>query len=83
MERTFASGSLFDERRLILLDEGDYLTPEAQAAIRGVVEELSVHNDFVMTANNPNALTDAVRSRFLPVKFDKFSDRPLWRSFFA
>ena len=70
IERTFASRSLFDERRLLLLDEGDHLTPEAQAAIRGVVEELSLNNDFVMTANNPNALTDAVRSRFLPVKFD-------------
>lgn len=74
VERTFASRSLWDERRLILLDEGDCLTSEAQAAIRGVVEELSLNNDFVMTANNPSALTDAVRSRFLPVKFDLSSE---------
>jgi DNA polymerase III delta prime subunit len=61
---------LFDERRLLLLDEGDQLTPEAQEAIKGVVEELSQFNDFVMTSNNPNKLSEAVRSRFLPVKFD-------------
>lgn len=70
IEKTFKSRSLFDERRLLLLDEGDHLTPEAQAAIRGVAEELSVNNDFVITANNPNILTDAIRSRFKPVKFD-------------
>jgi len=70
IEKTFACRSLFDERRLLLLDEGDQLTPEAQEAIKGVVEELSQFNDFVMTSNNPNKLSEAVRSRFLPVKFD-------------
>lgn len=70
IEKTFACRSLFDDRRLLLLDEGDQLTPEAQEAIKGVVEELSQYNDFVMTSNNPNKLSEAVRSRFLPVKFD-------------
>jgi DNA polymerase III delta prime subunit len=70
IEKTFACRSLFDERRVVLLDEGDQLTPEAQEAMKGVVEELSQYNDFVMTANNPNKLSEAVRSRFLPVKFD-------------
>ncbi len=70
IEKTFSCRSLFDERRLLLLDEGDQLTPEAQEAIKGVVEELSQFNDFVMTSNNPNKLSEAVRSRFLPVKFD-------------
>lgn len=70
IEKTFACRSLFDDRRVLLLDEGDQLTPEAQEAIKGVVEELSEFNDFVMTTNNPNKLSEAVRSRFLPVKFD-------------
>jgi DNA polymerase III delta prime subunit len=38
--------------------------------LRGAVEALSAANDFVMTANEPARLSDAIKSRFLPVKFD-------------
>lgn len=61
------------DRRLVLLDEADYLTRDAQAALRGVVEELSKANDFVMTANEPEKLSEAIKSRFLPVHFDFLS----------
>ncbi len=37
IEKTFACRSLFDERRLLLLDEGDQLTTEAQEAKRAVL----------------------------------------------
>ena len=57
-------------RRLLLLDEADNLSLDAQAAIRGVSEELSLYNDFVLTANDPNCLSEAVRSRFIPISFD-------------
>jgi len=70
IEHEFISGVVTGGRRLILLDEADNLTPDAQAAIRAVSEELSLHNDFVLTANDPNKLSEAVRSRFLPVNFD-------------
>lgn len=70
IENEFRSGVVAGGRRLLLLDEADNLTPDAQAAIRAVSEELALHNDFVLTANDPNKLSEAVRSRFLPVKFD-------------
>jgi len=70
LEDSCVCGTISGERRLILLDEADYLTKDAQAALRGVVEYLSGHNDFVMTANDPNQLSEAIRSRFLPVRFD-------------
>lgn len=70
IESEFVSGVVTGGRRLLLLDEADNLTTEAQAAIRAVSEELAIHNDFILTANDPNKLSEAVRSRFLPLKFD-------------
>ena len=70
IESDFATRTLTGQRRLLLLDEADNLSADAQAAIRGVSEALSGSNDFVLTANDPNKLTEAVRSRFLPVEFN-------------
>lgn len=70
IESNFRTRTLGGQRRLLLLDEADNLSADAQAAIRGVSEALSEYNDFVLTANDPNKLTEAVRSRFLPVEFN-------------
>ncbi len=70
IESSFRTRTLTGQRRLLLLDEADNLSADAQAAIRGVSEALSEYNDFVLTANDPNKLTEAVRSRFLPVEFN-------------
>jgi DNA polymerase III delta prime subunit len=62
--------TLTGQRRLVLLDEADYLSKDAQAALRGLTEEFASANDFVMTANYPDRLLDAIRSRFLSVNFE-------------
>jgi replication factor C small subunit len=77
LERKCSSLTLDGGRRVVLLDEADYLSKDAQAALRGVVEQLSVANDFVMTANEPSRLSDAIRSRFLSVPFEFGDDRDL------
>lgn len=74
LHRTCSSMTLEGGRRLILLDEADFMSKEAQAALRGVVEELSITNDFVMTANDKERLSEAMTSRFLPVSFDFLKD---------
>lgn len=70
LERTCSSLTLTGQKRLILLDEADYLSKDAQAALRGLTEEFAVANDFVMTANYPERLIDAIRSRFLSINFE-------------
>lgn len=70
LERTCSSLTLSGQKRLILLDEADYLSKDAQAALRGLTEEFATANDFVMTANYPDRLIDAIRSRFLPINFE-------------
>ena len=77
LERKCSSVTLDGSRRVVLLDEADYLSKDAQAALRGVVESLSVTNDFVMTANEPWKLSDAIRSRFFSVCFDFDEDKEL------
>lgn len=70
LERTCSSLTLSGEKRLILLDEADYLSKDAQAALRGLTEQFAMANDFVMTANYPERLIEAIRSRFLSVNFE-------------
>jgi len=75
--RKCSSLTLDGGRRVILLDEADYLTKDAQAALRGEVESLSAVNDFVMTANEPGRLIEPILSRFFPVSFDFKLDEEL------
>lgn len=77
LEKKCSSLTLDGTRRVVLLDEADYLSRDAQAALRGVIESLSVANDFVMTANEPWKLSDAILSRFYPVCFDFQNDKEL------
>jgi DNA polymerase III delta prime subunit len=74
LERYCSTFSLEGGRKLVLLDEADHLPKDAQNAFRGVIEKFSISTDFVMTANNPNTLSEPIRSRCLPVHFDVSSD---------
>jgi len=49
--------------RVVLLDEADYLSPNAQAALRGVMEEYSNSARFILTCNYPNRIIPAIHSR--------------------
>ena len=49
--------------KVILLDEADYLSPNAQAALRGVMEELHEVVRFILTCNYPNRIIPAIHSR--------------------
>jgi replication factor C small subunit len=53
----------FGPFKVVLLDEADYLTPEAQAAMRGVMEEYSATSRFILTCNHPNRIIPAIHSR--------------------
>jgi len=81
LEYFCSSVTLDGGRRTIILDEGDALKIDAQQALRGVVEKLSVNNDFVMTANDPNRLSEALRSRFYPVSFEFLASKDLLLDF--
>jgi len=49
--------------KVVLLDEADYLSPNAQAALRGVMEEYHTTSRFILTCNYPNRIIPALHSR--------------------
>jgi replication factor C small subunit len=53
----------FGDFKVVLLDEADYLSPNAQAALRGVMEEYHNTARFVLTCNYPNKIIPAIHSR--------------------
>ena len=53
----------FGPFKVVLLDEADYLSPNAQAALRGVMEEYHQTSRFILTCNFPNRIIPAIHSR--------------------
>ena len=53
----------FGDFKCVLLDEADYLSPSAQAALRGVMEEYHTTARFILTCNYPNRIIPAIHSR--------------------
>jgi DNA polymerase III delta prime subunit len=53
----------FGDFKVVLLDEADYLSPNAQAALRGVMEEYHTTARFILTCNYPNKIIPAIHSR--------------------
>jgi replication factor C small subunit len=53
----------FGDFKVVLLDEADYLSPNAQAALRGVMEEYHTTARFLLTCNYPNRIIPAIHSR--------------------
>jgi len=61
----------FGPFKVILLDEADYLTPNAQAVLRGVMETYSNHSRFILTCNYPNRIIPALHSRCQGYHFEQ------------
>jgi replication factor C small subunit len=53
----------FGPFKVVLLDEADYMTPNAQAILRGVMEQYSSTSRFILTCNYPNRIIPAIHSR--------------------
>ena len=53
----------FGDFKVVLLDEADYLSPNAQAALRGVMEEYHTTARFILTCNYPKRIIPAIHSR--------------------
>ena len=49
--------------KVVLLDEADYLSPDAQAALRGVMEQYHSNVRFILTCNYDNKIIPALKSR--------------------
>ena len=79
--RSFASTVSFTstgKRKIVILDEADYLNPQStQPALRGFIEEFSKNCGFIFTCNFKNRIIEPIHSRCSVIDF-RFSkkDRP-------
>jgi len=77
--KNFASSvSLTDSKKVVILDEADYLNPNStQPALRGFIEEFSNNCRFIFTCNFKNRIIEPLHSRCAVVEFKiENSDKP-------
>ena len=69
--KNFASTvSLSGGKKVVILDEADYLNPQStQPALRGFIEEFHNNCRFILTCNFKNRLIGPLHSRFSTIEF--------------
>ena len=61
--KSFAVTTGFNDIKVVILDEADFLTPAAQGALRNVIETFSLNCRFIFTCNYVEKIIDPILSR--------------------
>jgi len=64
-----SSMSLSGGRKVIIIDEADYLSPNAQACLRNAIEEFAANCSFIFTCNYKAKIIDPLHSRCSVIDF--------------
>ncbi len=59
----FASSMGFGDVKIVILDEADYITPQAQATLRNTMESFSGNTRFILTCNYLERIISPLQSR--------------------
>lgn len=70
IQRFCTSMSLYGKAKLVFIDEADYLSKNAQAGLRKVIEDCSNFARFIFTVNDIKKIHSALCSRLLCLNFD-------------
>lgn len=67
----FCSTFGFDSSlKMVVLDESERLSTDAQEALRNVIDQFGSHVRFVMTCNEDSSIIDALKTRLTTIRFD-------------
>ena len=80
--KSFASTSTFQPLKVVILDESDYLTINAQASLRNIIETFSAKTRFILTCNYVERIIEPLQSRCQAFKIETLS-KPLIASHVA
>lgn len=61
--KNFVSSASFKPLKVVIMDEADFLTVNAQAALRNVIETYSMNARFIFTCNYLERIIDPIQSR--------------------
>ena len=61
--KQFASAATFQPIKVVILDEADFLTINAQAALRNIIESFSGNTRFIFTCNFVERIIEPLQSR--------------------
>jgi DNA polymerase III delta prime subunit len=61
--KSFASAASFKPQKVVIMDEADFLTINAQAALRNIIETYSLNTRFIFTCNYIERIIDPIQSR--------------------
>jgi len=65
------SETFLSKKKVIFIDEADKLTPDAQDALRNLIEQNADHLSFIFTANYAYKISDAIQSRMQTYRFER------------
>lgn len=60
--------------KVVLIDEADFLTQNAQSGLRATIEQYATNTRFILTCNYPEKISDPIKSRFQAIDFNFTSD---------
>jgi len=75
----FASSMSFNDVKIVILDEADYITPTAQATLRNTIESCSATTRFILTCNYLERIISPLQSRCQTFEITPPSKREVWQ----
>ncbi len=82
LESSISAVSLSGERRLVILDDVDHMSPNSQLHLKFILDRFMVNNDFLLTAIEPFRLKETIRSRVQVIDFEYVKSNEFTKSIF-
>lgn len=81
VHRYSTGASVGGNQKVVILDEGERLSPAAQESLKGLMEQVSKNCIFIITTNNKNNLVDPLlsRSRVIDYEWNEQESRDMVR----